>query len=117
LFSDAKAWKGRSLCVKAPQSLGSFQTLSGLRLGQTPEQVQSILGATSKREPNELIYRREGKMPTPPDALTVARRQHPELSSKEFSADYATYDVSEYICAKFVNSKLVYLAIFTTATT
>jgi len=114
LFSETVPWSGNSRCTRSDKILETVGTASGLHLGQTAEQVVGILGQPSERLQNELVYAVEVNRKTDADALTRARKQHPELTEEQFRQDYATYDLTVLIRAKFAHSKMVYLGVSTT---
>lgn len=116
LFNESTPWNGSSSCAQTEKVSVATATASGLRLGMTPEQVIGVLGQPSVRKQNELVYAVEVKRQTAPDALARARQQHPELTEEQFRQDYATYDLTVLIRAKFSRAKLVYLGVSITET-
>lgn len=116
LFSETIPWNGSSRCTQSEKISESVGTVSGLHLGQSPEQVVGILGQPSERRQNELVYVVESKRKTDPDALARARKQHPELSEEQFREDYATYDLTVLIRVRFARHKMVYLGVSTAET-
>jgi len=116
LFNEATPWNGSSSCTQTEKVSVATATASGLRLGMTPKQVIGVLGQPSVRKQNELVYAVEVKKKTPPDALARARQQHPELTEEQFREDYATYDLTVLIRARFSRTKLVYLGVSITET-
>jgi len=116
LFNEATPWKGSGECAQTEKVSAATATASGLRLGMTPEQVVGVLGQPSVRKQNELVYAVEVKRQTAPDALARARQQHPELTEEQFRQDYATYDLTVLIRARFSRTKLVYLGVSVTET-
>jgi|HubBroStandDraft_5_1064220.scaffolds.fasta_scaffold40706_3 hypothetical protein len=116
LFNEATPWNGSGSCKQTEKVSSATATASGLRLGLTPEQVIGILGQPSVRKQNELVYAVEVKKQTAPDALARARQQHPELTEEQFRQDYATYDLTVLIRARFSRAKLVYLGVSITET-
>jgi hypothetical protein len=109
LFNEITPWNGSGSCTQTEKVSTATATASGLRLGMTPEQVIGVLGQPSMRKQNELVYAVEVKSLTAPDALARARQQHPELTEEQFRQDYATYDLTLLIRARFSRAKLVYL--------
>jgi len=116
LFNNAQPWNGSGECTQTEKVSATTATASGLRLGMTPEQVVGVLGKPSVRKQNELVYAVEVKRQTAPDALVRARQQHPELTEEQFRQDYATYDLTVLIRARFLRTKLVYLGVSVTET-
>jgi hypothetical protein len=84
LFSSKKDWKGRKRCTAA-NSTEAWKTDSGLRLGFTPAQLQTILGKPDDAHDNRFLYLRQ------------------------FKQNGA--DVTLYIEARFADSRLNYLAV------
>lgn len=82
LFSSKKSWKGRKRCTPARPT--NWKTDTGLRLGLTPAQVQTILGKADEVRDTRWLYLRQ------------------------FKQNKA--DVTLFIEARFANSKLNYLA-------
>jgi hypothetical protein len=116
LFNEAKPWNGSGKCTQTEKVSATTATASGLRLGMTPEQVVGVLGKPSVRKQNELVYVVEVKRQTAPDALARARQQHPELTEEQFRQDYATYNLTVFVLARFSSAKLVYLGVSVTET-
>jgi hypothetical protein len=56
LFEDGPNWTGSDFCAKSSRVSANLQTASGVRLGATPSQVQSILGNPSTVLPDRLVY-------------------------------------------------------------
>lgn len=111
LFVGGPAWEGSDLCVASNAMSGSLATASGLHLGMTPAQVIATLGKPTKRRENELVYSFLVRMKTSPKDLKEARERNPEMSQKDFQANYGYYDLGTGILAKFTGSKLTYLAV------
>lgn len=82
LFSASKNWKGRKHCTLARAT--NWKTNTGLRLGLSPAQVQTILGKADEVRDNRWLYLRQFK------------------ENKG--------DVTLYIEVRFASSKLNYLA-------
>jgi hypothetical protein len=111
LFADGPAWEGANRCVASKAVSHSLATASGLHLGQTRAQVIAILGKPTKRSKNELVYSFSVKKKTSLENLKEAKQRHPEMSEKDFQENYAYYSLGAGVHAKFVGSKLTYLAV------
>jgi hypothetical protein len=111
LFADGPAWEGADRCVASKTISRSLATASGLHVGQTPTQVMAILGKPTKRLENELVYSFLVKKKTSPQDLKEARERNPEMSEKDFQENYGYYDLGTGVDAKFIDSKLTYLAV------
>jgi hypothetical protein len=111
LFANGPAWEGADRCVASKAISRSLATASGLHLGQTPAQVTAILGKPTKRRENELIYSFSVRKKTSQQDLKEAKERNPEMSDKDFQETYGYYDLGAGVDAKFVDSKLTYLAV------
>jgi hypothetical protein len=111
LFADGPHWTGDNLCVKSRAVTADVGTASGLRLGLTPSQVESILGKPTARQNDRLIYSRSIRKRNSPRELKRLRQYHSGISEKEFHEEYDFYDLNVYIEARFSRSKLIYLGL------
>lgn len=111
LFKDGRDWNGSNLCAKSPLVSQDTGTESGLRLGLTRTEVESILGKPSIASPDRLRYNLEVVKRTPAGKLKQLRATSPDLSDKDFHDSYDSYYVSSIVVAKFEDSKLIYLAV------
>jgi hypothetical protein len=111
LFTDGRTWQGVERCVASKAISQSLGTASGLHLGMTPAQVIATIGQPTKRAKNELLYAFSVRKKTSAKDLKEARERNPEMSEKDFQANYGYYDLGSGILAKFVDSKLTYLAV------
>ena len=89
LFTSKKDWKGRKRCTDTT-STQAWKTDSGLRLGLSPAQVQTILGKPDDTHDNRVLYLRRFKQ--------------------------NNLDVTLYIEVRFADSRLNYLAASRTET-
>jgi hypothetical protein len=111
LFEGGPHWNGSDLCMVSPRVSLGLQTGSGLHLGQTISQVRSILGRPSTDLRDKLVYVYEVKRRTKTSDLEKMRRADPKLSDKDLHESFDfTYFIA-YIEARFVDSKLSYLAV------
>jgi hypothetical protein len=111
LFSGGPDWYGSDRCISSTLVSRRLATASGLRLGMTPSRVIAILGKPSTRSKTELIYSLHVTKKLSAKERIEARRSNPNLSDKDFQANYGSYDWSAGIDAKFTNSKLTFLSI------
>ncbi len=111
LFADGPSWKGADYCLASEAISQGLATASGLRLGQPPAQVIAILGKPTKRRGNELVYSLLVRKKTSPRDLKEARERNPEMSEKDFQANYGYYNLGVGVVVKFKDSKLAYLAV------
>jgi len=111
LFADGPDWNGSDLCVKSNLLTENLSVASGLRLGQSPDQVRAILGKPDVESRQRIIYSIQIEKETPASDFAKLHQQHPDLSEGELRRNYASYTLSVYIEARFARSKLNYLAI------
>ena len=116
LFRGGTPWNGKDECSAKKVVSSGLSTASGLHLGLTPSQVIAILGRPTNRRKGELGYAVHTRKKTPAAELNEWRKQQPQMSDKEFKANYEFYDLSVGIVLKFVNSKLTYISISKSAT-
>jgi hypothetical protein len=111
LFAGGPAWEGADRCMASNAVSQSLATGSGLHLGMTPAQVIAILGKPTKARDNELVYSFLIRKKTNPQDLKEARERNPAMSEKDFQANYGYYDLGTGVVARFLDSKLTYLAV------
>ncbi|HKW62602.1 MAG TPA: hypothetical protein VJN89_08670 [Candidatus Acidoferrum sp.] len=116
LFADGPDWNGSDLCVKSKLVTENLSLASGLRLGQTPAQVEAILGKPSLIEGDKVMYSFVVEKKTPPADFKKLRQKYPELSEEEFRRNYESYSLGVNIEARFGHSRLNYLAVLKTET-
>lgn len=96
LFSGGPDWQQSDLCRKSALISGRLKTGSGLTLGQTPAQVEAILGKPTSVHRDTLIYYGEAERKTADGS--------------------GSYDLTTYIEARFSDGKLHYLGVMKTET-
>lgn len=111
LFEDGANWNGSQSCAKSRLISADVRTASGLRLGQSPADVQKILGKPSQAIAEKLTYVYEAKKKTSIMKLDEIRKANPTISEKEILSSYGFYFTDSYIEARFVDSKLTYLGV------
>jgi hypothetical protein len=116
LFTGGADWSGSDLCTPSKTISHDISTASGLHLGQTPAQVMSILGKPSARRSNELLYSFMLQKINSPKDLVEARRNHPEMTDKDFHENYDFYSLGVGIDTKFTAGKLTYLSVLKSET-
>jgi len=117
LFAGGADWKGGRFCAPSDGVSNALSTASGLKLGLSREQVESILGKPDKAAGNKLVYFRETEKRTTAEEFERMRREYPEkLSDKDAHERFDSYTLMTYIEVRFVSSKTNYLAISATAT-
>lgn len=110
LLGAGQGWNGQALCAESPQVSASLRTRNGLGLGISPADVLKILGTPDLSSETRLVYQREIEQRTPDDKLAELRKDHSEMSEKDFHDNYDSYELELYIEARFANGKLTYLA-------
>jgi len=111
LVAGGQGWNGQALCAESPQVSGNLRTKSGLGLGMSTAEVARILGKADISNADRLVYEREIEQHTADDKLTELRKEHSEMSDKDFHDNYDSYELELYIEARFTNDKLTYLAV------
>ncbi len=112
LFKGGPKWDGMEACAKSRTGTAEWKTMSGLHLGQSQTDVHAILGKpTALLKNGAWIYFRQVQKRTPEADLARLRKNYPNLSDKEFHADYDFYYLTIDIRTKFANNHLVYLGI------
>jgi hypothetical protein len=90
-------------------------TGSGLRLGETPEQVIALLGLPTRRSGNAtlgrpvLVYDLETSKKTTPRDLARFRQQNPGMSEHDLEVNFGSYSLEESVRATFERGSLVAL--------
>jgi hypothetical protein len=116
LFEDGPAWSGSDACLASRLITKRLATASGLHLGQSPSQVIAILGAPSERRKNELVYSLSVTKKTSPEDLQLERKANPSMNEKDIEENYGSYNLGAGIDARFVDSKLTFLSVWTAET-
>jgi SmpA/OmlA family protein len=111
LFEDGSPWNGIDLCVGSAPISAQLHTGSALRLGETQAQVRSILGKPSTSSPSKLTYVYEVRRKTSAQKLGEMRRAYPNLQDQELHSSFDFYYAHVFIEARFVHSRLTYLAV------
>jgi transglutaminase-like putative cysteine protease len=111
IFESGAEWNGMDRCVGSPLVTPGLATASGLRLGITPAQLVAILGSPTFENPSRIVYAGGSRRKTPAETLRALRRQNATMTESEFQENFAEFDSSVYIEARFAGRKLVYLAV------
>lgn len=123
LSAESTVWKHNHSCQPSRKVTRRTATSSGLHLGQTQEQVIAILGLPTRRSRDArshrdfFAYEFETRKRSDPQTLANVRREHLEMSEREFQENYGFYDLDETIEAKFVDNALTELKVVWVATT
>lgn len=111
LLAEGQTWNGQALCAESPQVSGNLKTKSGLGLGMSSADVVKILGKADISSPDRLVYEREVEQQTAGDTLSELRKEHSEMSDKDFHDNYDSYELELYIEARFSDGKLTFLSV------
>jgi hypothetical protein len=111
LFQGGPPWNGGELCAPSDKVSANSSTLSGLKLGVGPREVEAILGEPSNATPKQLVYYFEYRKKITPEALVRLRESNPDMSDAELAKNFEYADGEVYIEARFASGKLNYLAI------
>jgi hypothetical protein len=112
LFTGGKDWKGSDLCHKSKQISRTVSTSSGLRLGLTRSQIETILGKPDFATSDKLIWNRQVEKKTTPEDFARMRKEYPEpLSDTTAHEKFDSYTQADYIEIRLVDSRLNYLAV------
>jgi hypothetical protein len=111
LFGAGHPWNGNQSCSKASGVSRAIATANGLHLGMTLPETKAILGTPSKTAADRLEYSFRVKKRTSAARLQLLRGIESYMSDAEFHRSYDFYNLDEHIVARFVSSKLNYLAI------
>jgi len=110
LFSEGPDWKGGRLCKGNKSVSVGLATASGLRLGLSHAEVESILGVPDLVVENRLIYDREVRRKTTPEEFKDLRQNY-GVSEQQAHKEFDLYEGSVYIEARFAESRVKYLAV------
>ncbi len=111
LFENGPDWNGSELCARSAVVSANFSTKSGLKLGLSTQQVQTVLGKPNIATTNKLVYYFEFKKKTSAEGLVQLRKDNPNMSETEFNKNFDYLDVDAYIEARFASGRLNYLVI------
>lgn len=111
LFAGGPGWNGSDHCAQTNLVSPRLRTGSGLGLGQSPSDVESILGKATTSSKNRLIYEAMVQKKTSDKDLARFRKRNPEMSDNEFHENYDFYTLSTHIEVRFLHSKSVYIGI------
>jgi hypothetical protein len=111
VFEGGQDWLGIDRCSKSSRINRKVATGSGLKLGMSPAEVRAVLGEPTRTDENRIVYWLGYKVNTPDDVLTKFRNANPAMTDAELLANYGHLDVGVWIEARFLRSRLNYLAV------
>lgn len=117
LTSDGSGLDPRQVCRRTNKITRDTATASGLRLGQTQDQVTAILGlpTTHRRNPkfqrDDLKYQLSLRKKAEPADLAKLLKLNPNMPLKEFHESFDFYDLSEFVHAIFIDDHLTSLTV------
>jgi len=115
LFSGGPDWKGSQLCTRSAAIARQTGSGSGLHLGMSPSEVETILGQPNISAADTFTYSRVVRKETPAEELKRIQERSPRMSAEELQG-YRFYDLSVFIQARFTDGKLTYLAVMKSET-
>jgi len=115
LFTGGQDWTGSKLCAKSAQVSERLSTESGLKLGLSRAQLESVVGKPDLASGDRLVYSRVVKKRASPEEFERSRREYPEtLSDKRAHEMFDFFTVDMRIEARLTDSRVGYLAVMTT---
>jgi hypothetical protein len=111
LFAGGANWKGDDLCLKSKRVSRGLKTASGLALGLTPNQLETILGGASSRTKDKLVYEFEVDKTTSTEQFEQLRKRFPDRTEKQLHESYDRFTLSVFVEARFDASGLNYLVV------
>jgi hypothetical protein len=116
LFRGGAEWKGSNLCVKSNRVSGDLTTGTGLKLGLSRAEVETILGKPDFVAGDRIAYCREFQRKATKEEFERSRREYPEhLSDKLAHQKFDFVPVTLEIEARFKNLEMNYLYVSTTS--
>jgi hypothetical protein len=106
LFSGGPEWTGSDRCVKSDLISEGLGIASGIHLGQSRREVETVLGQPSATYDKTTLYSFEGERTLSPEDY---KKLHPQETSVPNETLVWTIDVQ--IDVRFENSKLVYVSV------
>lgn len=122
LSSTTPASERNDVCRSSSKITRDISTVSGLHLGQTQEQVISILGLPTRRSHDPatardvMAYEYETRRRASADKIARAREQNPNMSEEALFRSFGFYDLEELIEVKFSSRILTELKVSWTGT-
>lgn len=111
LFQGGPPWNGESLCAPSNMISASIRNDAGLGLGETRQQVMTLLGKPSRSSPSRLVYIFSLQEKTSTEDLKRMRKANPQMSEKEFEENFGSFDLWVEIRVHFRNSKTSYIGV------
>lgn len=111
LFTDGPAWSGSDRCAESDLVSPRLRAASGLGLGESSSEVESMLGRPAMSFKDRLVYEAMIRKKTSDKDLARFRKQNPEMSDKEFHENYDFYTLSTHIEVRFLHSSSVYIGV------
>jgi hypothetical protein len=116
LFRGGPDWKGSNLCVKSDRVSVDLTTGTGLRLGLSRAEVETILGKPDSLSGDRVAYCREFQRKATKEEFERSRREYPApLSDKLAHEKFDYVPVTIQVEARFKNLELNYLYVSTTS--
>jgi len=122
LSSKSPPSEQHDFCRVSDKITKDVATASGLHLGQTKEQVISLLGLPTRRSHDVqsrkdlMAYEFETRRKASRLEMARARQQNPGMSERELESNYGFYDLGEAIEASFTDNAITELTVNLCAT-
>jgi hypothetical protein len=114
LFRDGADWRGSNLCIKSDDVSEDLVTGTGLRIGLSRAEVETILGKPDFVKGDRIAYCREFKRKATKVEFETSRREYPmRLSDKMAHEEFDFLSVSIQMEARFKNLEMNYLYVST----
>jgi hypothetical protein len=114
IFRGGPDWKGSDLCVRSNRVSANLTTGTGLRLGLSRPQVETILGKPDFAAGDRVAYCREFQKKVTAKEFERSRQEYPApLSDKLAHEKFDFVPVTIQIEARFKNLELNYLFVST----
>lgn len=111
LFASGANWTGQERCAESALISPQLHTASGLGLGESPAEIEKILGIPTSSIKGRFVYDDIVQKRTSDEDLARFRKQNPEKSDKEFHENYDFYTLSTDIEVRFEGSRSVYVGV------
>jgi hypothetical protein len=111
LFAGGAKWTGNELCVKSKRIFKGLRTASGLGLGQSPDEMEAILGKANIRSERGLVYEFEVSKTTSANELQELRKRFPNQTDEHLRENFDKFTLSVHIEARFNAGRLNYLVV------
>jgi len=114
LFRGSTDWDGSNRCVKSSKLTANISTDTGLRLGLSRAQVETILGKPDVAEGDRIAYSREFYRKATKEEFERSRREYGGVLSDEVAHEkFDLVQITLEVEARFKDFKINYLYVST----